>query len=855
MPLSAPVTFGELLKQLRKRGGMTQAELARAVGYSASFISNLEQNQRLPDVQVIGQRFVPVLGIQERPQLAARLVDLATAARGECAPAEVGLQQATPPLLVEEREAQTRSWPAPPTALVGREQEVNAICNYLLGHSGRLLTLVGPPGIGKTRLGLAVIDKLQAVYADGVYFVPLAAISNAQLLASTLVSALGINELNKRTPKANLLDFLRGKDVLLLLDNFEQITAAAPLVAELLAECPGLCLLVTSRERLHLRAEQRYRVPPLELASAVSLFVQRAQAAEADFALSPDIQSTVTKICQHLDCLPLAIELCAAQADLLTPQALLARLRDHRLDLLIDGPLDLPVHQRTLRNTIHRSYELLNERECTLFRTLGVFVSGFGQEACENLGMDEMTLQALIHKSLVQVTVPNHERNGGARRFLLLETLREYAWEQLCAQGESAAIQRLHAESYLQLAEEAESHLRGSDQAVWLDRLALEYGNLRAALAWAVASQQTVIGARLGIALWRFWYVRGHYEEGWHWLQKLLLRADQPEQRASLLYAQGRLATRRGDFAAGAESFAVGLALFRKLGDSHGIASALRGLGFIRYLQDQHMAARSLFEEALAVFRRLNDREGIAVTLDNLAYMVNDRAEEQRLFEESLALRRRAGNLRGISSSLSGLAHVALDQADYAAACVYAQEYRQISEELGNQNGVVNALNLLGLIAYAEGDYTGAQLLYEKGLALCEETGDRLQLSGAILNMGTTATKLGEYDRAHALFEQALVLDQEMGVASGIGQVLEHFAYLAVAQEQAERSVCLAGAAAALYESLPDPPHHLRQAEFARDQACARQLLGEEATAAAWATGRAMTLEQAVAYALAKPLT
>jgi predicted ATPase/transcriptional regulator with XRE-family HTH domain len=846
--LASTATFGDLLKQLRKRSGMTQADLAAAVGYSVPFISNLELGQRLPDVQVVLQQFVPALGLQEESQLVVRLVELAAMARGERPPTSLTLQRETRLVLQEEWAVRPAAVPVPPTELIGRDQDVKTICNRLLGHNGRLLTLVGPPGIGKTRLALAVADKLQALYQDGVYFVPLAAINDAELVASTLVATLGIKDTGQRPPSLKLLEFLRRKELLLLLDNFEQIMAAAPLVAELLAACPGLRVLVTSRERLHLRAEQRYQVPPLELTPAVTLFVQRAQALDAEFALTPENHLILTRLCQHLDCLPLAIELSAARIDLFAPKELLVQLRDQRLDLLSDGPRDLPARQRTLRHAIQCSYALLNDQERQCFRILSVFVGGFEQTTTEALGVDARMLQSLLNKSLVQVATSNDE----GRRFLLLETLREYAWEQLCAAGEDAATQRRHAEAYLRLAEEAAAHLRSADQAVWLQRLAVEHDNLRAALAWCLASQQPDLGARLGIALGRFWYIRGYYDEGGQWLQKLLAQVDHSQHRANLLYNQARLARRRGDLAAAADSFGASLALFRELGDQRGIASALRGLGIIHYLQDDSVRARPCFEEALTLFRTLDDQEGIAVTLDNLAYISNDAAEEQRLYQESLTLRRRSGNLHGITNSLAGLAYYAIGQEDYTTAQVYLQEHLQINEALGNQDGIANALWISSRVAFGKGDYIAMQELCKKVLHLGQVTGDRWTLAAGTLGLGITAIKGGEYDRAYTLLTQVLLMYQEFGHFHDITLVLSYLVSLAAAQGQAEHALRLAGAVTGLCESRQIQHLPLDQVEFDLAQATVRRLLSAEAAAAAWAAGQGMTVEQAIAYAVAQ---
>lgn len=335
-----------------------------------------------------------------------------------------------PEVPVHEGRQRIVTLPAPPTALIGREQTVDAVINRFRNHMGRLLTLVGPPGIGKSRLGIAVASRLQDSYRDGVYYIPLAAVNEPTLVAEVLLAAFSLTTPNAKPAQLRVIDYLKRKELLLVLDNFEQITAAAPLLAEVLSECPGVQMLVTSRERLHLRAELCYPVPTLDLVAAAELFVQRAQAVSETVVLTANEQIIVAQICQTLDCLPLALELSAARLDILSLPQILTRLHDRRLDLLTDGPRDLPPYQRTLRNAIHRSYTLLDNEEQALFRCASVFASGFELAAISTFGFHERQLQSLVSKNLVKTEiVANSER-----RYWLLDTLREYASEQLVVQ-------------------------------------------------------------------------------------------------------------------------------------------------------------------------------------------------------------------------------------------------------------------------------------------------------------------------------------------------------------------------------------------------------------------------------------
>ncbi len=677
----------------------------------------------------------------------------------------------------EMRSLPQSSLPTSLTPLVGREQEIAAVCALCSRPEVRLVTLTGTGGVGKTRLGLQVAADLRDRFTHGVVFVNLAPLTDPELVISTIAQALGVREQGGQPLLDSLKDHLWDRQLVLLLDNFEQVVSAAPVVAELLVAAPHLHVLVTSRTALHLSGEHEFVVPPLALPDprnlpppdrlleygAIRLFVARAQAVHSAFALTGENAHAIAAICQQVDGLPLAIELAAGRSKLFSPQALLPRLAN-RLKLLVGGAQDLPLRQQTLRGTIAWSYDLLDQDEKALFRRLALFVGGCTLQAAEavcnasqDLEIDVLDAVAgLVDKSLLR----QEAAIDGEPRLLMLETIREYALERLAASGEAEAVRRQHATFFLQLAEEAEPKIRGAEQSPWRKRLEVEHDNLRAVLWWTLESQEAEMGLQLAGALLAFWRVSSQDHEGRGWLEQVLAQPGAKARtaaRAKALLAAGIMTMFQGDLPQAQQLLEESIAIGRKVGAAgkRNLAHALASQARVGRLQGNLGAARELAEESARLFQEVGEAWGTALALDHLGTAtveLGDPVAARPLLEESAALFRIVGDKRLLASPLNALGLVALRQGDDAGARAHFEEALAAARETGNEQYIAEALAHLGTFALRVGDARQAAARYQQSLALVWTRGYRENIAEDLAGLAAAAGLLGQPERAARLF-------------------------------------------------------------------------------------------------------
>jgi predicted ATPase/DNA-binding CsgD family transcriptional regulator len=730
--------------------------------------------------------------------------------------------------------------PIPLSTFVGREAELESL-RQLLASGARLITLTGPGGVGKTRLALECAALTAAGFADGAVFVSLQALTESGQVISEVANAMRVRESGNRSIIEDLSAALANRHILICVDNWEHVLEAAPQLAELLMACRRVFVLATSREALRVQGEHEFPVHPLDLphsghaplaaiaqTDAVRLFAARGQAVRPEFKLDEANAHVIGEICELLDGLPLAIELAAALMRLFSPHALLTRLksgsdlaaRSPTMRLLAGGPRDLPVRQQTLRAAVGWSYNLLGPDEQRLFRRLAIFAGGCDLEAAEAICRDESSPRPILDSliALADKNLLRAEQVNGEPRFGMLRTIQEFALELLQASGEAGVVHGRHAAYYVDLFERAVQVLHGPDGERWREHLDREHDNFRVVLGWSLEHDELTTAFRLGGNLWRFWAERGHITEGRRWLNRILARdGDVP---------------------------------------LHFRANVLNGAGGLAVFQDDYLTGQQHLTECLSLRRELGDISGVAASLHNLAQLaIRQREDETALarIRESLALDRELGDRSGIASDLLAIAWILCLQKDFETAREHVQQSLIIAQELGDVAQLARAYALLGDVALGQENHEQARHYLAESKAAFGRLGDILSMASVDHGMGQIALHQRRLKEAEQCFIDSLNGKAEAADKLGIVNALEGLACLAAARFDVTRAAQLWGACEVLRRALGFPRPDSEQSFCERYMAMARSQLRERAFLSAHREGEAMSLDEAVRYAL-KPL-
>jgi predicted ATPase/transcriptional regulator with XRE-family HTH domain len=863
------VPFGTLLRRFRLASGLTQASLAGRAGLSERAVNDLERDlKRLPRLETVT---LLAAALDLLPEQRAQLL---AAARPET-PVETlqpGTSQAAPARVFPPSSPPIGSrLPAAPSAFIGRVREVAAVQERLKRPGMRLLTLTGPGGIGKTRLALQVATLLEGAYADGVAFVPLASLVDPALVLPSIAAELGIPDSATESTGQRIAEALRSRELLLVLDNFEQVMPAAVEIEHLLAACPRLTILVTSRAVLHLAREHEYRVPPLAVPDptaiaahsalleydSVALLVQCAQAVVPEFMVSEANAQPVAAICARLEGVPLAIQLAAARIKLLPAATLLARL-DQQLAVLTGGPQDAPERQRTVRATLDWSFHLLNSPQQTLLRRLAVFAGGWTLEAAEGIcagdnveRVDVLDLLGyLVDQSLVIA-----EDHGGVARYRMLETIRQFADEKLRESGEEQALRDRHLAWFLRMAEDVESQTwllarQGSHAA-----LKPEADNFRAALAWSRRDESGQTELLLAGLLISLWTGDEMINEGQRVLRDALDRADPTARtlaRARALLLAAGLAGIQTNSIDAAQVSQEALSILRELGEEQYLAGALIHVARTWFWAGSPMDLSAMRDESLRLCRKLGDRIAYAETLwmwGDLALDQGNYADARRQLEESIAVCRQLNDPFMLGYPLLSLARVASAEGDFTQARALAQESVALRQEAPAWLLAISCTSL-GEVERCAGDDERAAELFAQALAIFHDQSDAPGAAWTIHNLGHIALRVGERQRAAQLFAEALAARFRHGYSNGIASGLAAFGSVACQSGDYERAAQLFGATEAILENRRCALAPADVPVYQRDVAMLRTQMETPAFAVAWAAGRALPVEQAVAEAL-----
>lgn len=768
--------------------------------------------------------------------------------------------------------------PGQTTSLIGREDDVKAVRSMLSGVNTRLLTLTGPGGTGKTRLSLQVAREVIDDFEHGIYFVELAAITNPDLVPLAVAKTLGLAETKDNPPLEKLKHWLSGKQLLLVLDNFEQVQGASGFVAELVITCPELKILVTSREVLHVYGEKSFIVPTLawpDIANlpptetlpkyaAVALFLERAQAVKSNFTFD-DHLGAISEVCALLDGLPLAIELVAARSNIFTPQALLSRLK-HRLFQFTNGPIiNLPKRHQSLHNAIDWSFELLSLPERELLIRLSVFSLNASIESIEticnfeeDLPIDILEiLHSLVNKSLLNsVSDP-----AGEPRFGMLATVREYTFEKLIRAGLADIIKKQHAAFFLNLAEEAFQHINKPDQVQWFDRLSQEHLNLGAAIRNSLTGGEIETALRFGSALGRYWHTRGHLSEGCYWInQALELVGDNPEESREFTLLKARavnmlayLKLFQGELDTSKQQYDKCFAVFQELGDLLGISACYKGFGNIAYYRSDLVGALDYFDLGLNIIVDLGNKKEVADYLNNMAVIATNMGDLKRareLNERSLVFRREMGDKENIADSLNNIGLLIEWGGEFEKAVPFLEESLNIRREIGYKQGIADSLNNLAEVYYYLGNLERAAEFSKEGLILHQALGDKIGHSICLGDLATISDELGKYDEALEYAKENLLLRSEIKDRRGITLAFEEFGSIAASQQDLERAVKLLGFSECYRKEIGFERRKIDAAKYDSKIKSIRAALTEPKFNHLWGDASSLTLEDVMVLVL-----